>query len=735
MALQTNSQQFLPVSAASVATPASGTVVKFLDAATGHLSQKDSAGVVSDLLGAGYPGQLDLSSYTGSDVTLALGQTAFYNFTSIASLALRIATLDGEEYKISLEMDYQAGAAGTGPVFLQPNNTTVANAFSQQSIFGSNTTPSAGLNDSISNAHSIGTNAINYGVTCFCSTRTKSKTTRAHFISKTATNWLSGSIYSVWQDTTTPHSSLGTVVFPLTCSGRVSVTKIEGASAGGGVNTILPSSSPPQIDLSNYSGADVALALGQNAIYTFSTGITSLPLKIATGDNQSYKIEGFFTLDPAANDAPLTLSPNNTTLGTSIKTVTLYGVGTPAAAAAGQALTQSVFNLSINAGRVYYFSAVVSTKTNGKSVTSFARQANTTAEVEGTASSTSSDTTTVWSSLGTITFPTGYAGRVVVTKLSDASAGGGVPGLIAAGSGTEVQYRNGGTFAAANNVSIQQNTLALLPLSAEPTAPTLEVLLYAMDIAGNKVPKWVGPSGIDTPVQASLIFNTVSVLSAGNGTAISALNAAVTTVGTVSHPAIASTNLKTQTRRYVVTSAATAGAFADQRVPYNECWRSNNSNYGGFWPVIRFGLATLVAGNRGFFGLLSSTSALTNIDLMTETTLAKLGLGFNTNTGNLFLIVGNAGVAPTTTDLGANFALSTSSMYEAAFFCKPNDTVIAYRLRNLSLFNPATDIKGTLTTNLPANTTFLARRMFMTNNATASAVAFDVARYGLELDY
>ena len=34
----------------------------------------------------------------------------------------------------------------------------------------------------------------------------------------------------------------------------------------------------------------------------------------------------------------------------------------------------------------------------------------------------------IWSSLGTINFPAGFTGRILITKISDASAGGGIPG-------------------------------------------------------------------------------------------------------------------------------------------------------------------------------------------------------------------------------------------------------------------------------------------------------------------
>jgi hypothetical protein len=65
-------------------------------------------------------------------------------------------------------------------------------------------------------------------------------------------------------------------------------------------------------------------------------------------------------------------------------------------------------------------------------------------------------------------------------------------------------------------------------------------------------------------------------------------------------------------------------------------------------------------------------------------------------------------------------------------FSKSNGTVIAYRVTDLS--TGATLSSTTATTNLPANTTFLAPQFWLTNNATAANAALDVAGWYLESD-
>jgi hypothetical protein len=275
--------------------------------------------------------------------------------------------------------------------------------------------------------------------------------------------------------------------------------------------------------------------------------------------------------------------------------------------------------------------------------------------------------------------------------------------------------------------------LRLKARTVDPVVHPSDLLLYALDVAGRKIPKWMGPDGWDTPIQSGIFFNNVSLILPGNATTIEVIGCSVTNVGTISHPTLAATNLKTQTRRFTNTSAATAAALASTRTGIADCWLGNAAGLGGFFVVCRFSLTTLAAGNRGFFGLVQGNAAPTNVDPLTSFTLAKIGIGFNANTGNLFLI-NNSTTAGTTLDLGANFPINTTNNYELILFAKPNDTAVGYRVRNLNLAN-TTEVKGTLTTNLPSNTTFMSRMAWMTNNATAAAVAWDCSRFGLETDY
>lgn len=322
-----------------------------------------------------------------------------------------------------------------------------------------------------------------------------------------------------------------------------------------------------------------------------------------------------------------------------------------------------------------------------------------------------------------------------------ASGGSGLP----AGADTNIQFNDGGVFGGGADLAWDKttNTLKLggadtgvemTGITNEPAIPAAEKLrMYVKNVAGRLLLKWVGPSGVDMSVQESLGENLVSLISPGSGTAMSVLGCAVTNVGTVSHPAPATTNLLTQTRRSVNTSTTTAGALASTRCTVFECWRGNATGRGGFRIIGRFGLTTLAAGMRAYIGVTdTATTAATNIDPTTSTTPGKIGMAINTNSGNWNLVHNASGTAPTVIALGANFPVNTTDLLELQLTAAPNASSVGYRVMNLSTGNSTS---GTITTNLPSATTWLGRVIWATNNATAAAVAWTLSRFYLGTDY
>lgn len=276
--------------------------------------------------------------------------------------------------------------------------------------------------------------------------------------------------------------------------------------------------------------------------------------------------------------------------------------------------------------------------------------------------------------------------------------------------------------------------------AAEPAVPPADHgLLYSRAIAGRVVPKWLGPSGVDYPLQPHIGMNNVSVWRGGATTTATTFAAQIgampytgasPTAPTIPTPA--STNLKTQTYRSVISTGGTAGALAYIRANTLRVWRGNAAGLGGWFLVHRFGLAALQTGQRVFVGLQDTAANPTNVDPTTNTTPGRIGMAINASTGNWNLVHNVTGTAPTVIALGANFPVNTTDLLELVLFAKPQATEIGYRVTNWST---SQQTSGTITTNIPASTTFMIPTVWITNNATAAAATLDFISTYLETDY
>ena len=201
--------------------------------------------------------------------------------------------------------------------------------------------------------------------------------------------------------------------------------------------------------------------------------------------------------------------------------------------------------------------------------------------------------------------------------------------------------------------------------------------------------------------------------------------AATTNVGTLTARNVANTSLFASVRRLGVVSAGTAGAFSDVYSAAAQIWRGNAPGLGGFDVTINVGQsdAAVVADARGFFGLLASTSALTNVEPNTLTNM--VGVGFNAADTNLRVYCNDGSGTATSVDLGSRFPAKTASTdwYQIRIWAEPNDNKVNVEVLRVNTGDRSAVI--TFDTDLPAAGTFMGLRLFKTNNATAAAVAFD----------
>jgi len=219
----------------------------------------------------------------------------------------------------------------------------------------------------------------------------------------------------------------------------------------------------------------------------------------------------------------------------------------------------------------------------------------------------------------------------------------------------------------------------------------------------------------------------IALIAPGATTAPTVFGTAQTSVGTLSHPALAVTNNATQTRRVVNTSSGTAGALASTRGTQAECCGTN-----GYTFIIRFTFETIpaIATFRAFFGLVDVITAPTNVVPTTSTTPGKIGVGCAANTGNLYIINCITGTTPTTYHLSSgDFTVQTQIVYELKLVCAVGGASVVWTMTNVTNGYYET---GTLTTNIPAAATYLDYAMWTCNNTLASASAFSIVRMYME---
>jgi len=281
-------------------------------------------------------------------------------------------------------------------------------------------------------------------------------------------------------------------------------------------------------------------------------------------------------------------------------------------------------------------------------------------------------------------------------------------------------------------VELPQPTI-LPGLSVAPSPPpTGKAAVYARNRAGAPWIDVMRPSGRDFPLQPHFGVNRIANWSPSVTTTITTEGLPITSVGTVSHPTLAATNLAASMRRWRLTSAAVVDSAAEQRSAGWACWRGNAAGLGGWTFVTRISLTTLQATGMGFFGLYGSTAALATT-LTLAAAINCIGIGFQRGTHTRWQLVANDGTgAPTLTDMGASFAIATGGVLTMFIAAPPNGSSVWVRVVD--------EVSGAvfeqeITADLPANTQFLSPRLFMNNGATAAAVAYDCSGVYVETDY
>lgn len=208
--------------------------------------------------------------------------------------------------------------------------------------------------------------------------------------------------------------------------------------------------------------------------------------------------------------------------------------------------------------------------------------------------------------------------------------------------------------------------------------------------------------------------------------------AAFTNVGTLTAGAVTNVSGGSRRRKLGIVSAATVGSLASSRHAAGLV-SMGAPPFGGFVFTGEFGCGdtATVANARQFCGLISSTTAATNVEPSTLTYCIGIGNGAGNTTLRLFY----GGSTPQTPiDLGANFPASVSvavaplDMYKLTVYAPQDPIAAGFKLAwHVARLGTAFTASGTITTaagsTVPDTSLMLNPNNWRTNNATALAVS------------
>lgn len=275
----------------------------------------------------------------------------------------------------------------------------------------------------------------------------------------------------------------------------------------------------------------------------------------------------------------------------------------------------------------------------------------------------------------------------------------------------------------------------LLPApTTDPSTPSSgTAYLYAKTVGGRAVPKFKGPSGVDTPLQSALWGNNVCAWFPTTATAGFWLGTAGAGAGTYS------TALPTFTNRY---TAIKRGRWANVVTTTNQVLGQRNTEAlfsrwgggaggdvgGGFFFFARAGMDVWTNGGRFFAGIHSATTVVSADPSSLNNTV-----GFcvdAADNGAISFLTRNTSATKAST--GFNFANNTG--FDFYIFCKPGDTQYGWRI--VSLFD-GTEASGTATATLPFTNIPYPAGVLASNAAltTANAIQLGINRIYVETDY
>ena len=244
---------------------------------------------------------------------------------------------------------------------------------------------------------------------------------------------------------------------------------------------------------------------------------------------------------------------------------------------------------------------------------------------------------------------------------------------------------------------------------------SLDTALAAADVVDKRI---IVPNLSNFPVEVGLVDNRLDVLPTSGSTSPNARGGTITSGGTITHPQLVSTDRRTQAWRSqhanVVTTTNQLLGYHQTSTAIKQFYRGSAVGRGGFYFRGKMWIGLFAAASiRYFMGLSSATvgNVISNTlagdmcGLWHDDTMAATVLNFITRDNT------------TTTSVAITLAapMAAGQGYELIMYCKPNDTVLFYKV--IDMLTGLTLADNFTSTTLPRNTIFMGPELAMSNAA------------------
>lgn len=282
---------------------------------------------------------------------------------------------------------------------------------------------------------------------------------------------------------------------------------------------------------------------------------------------------------------------------------------------------------------------------------------------------------------------------------------------------------------------------------AVPDVPGSDVLrMFARKTSGRMLPKWIGPSGVDTWMQPALFGNNVVQFNPTSGTTAtggfgvlwakaSSSGTADTPVPSGTSPAIINQMKRFRHRNVITTANQCMGIIATAaNIPW--VWRGNAAGLGGFFFFTRFVIEAWQSNSdRLFVGLTPGTTECATTNTFQNNTM---GLWHDDTMGaNVLYLATKDGATYNGGSAISGATLAAGQGYDFYMFAKPNDNTVYYRLDDIN--QGTTLIDSSVGSNLPVDNVFLGPQVTVGNGATdtasANLVGIGINRIYVESDH